>query len=153
MGGREKSGNFILSQIKFISWKEVREKWNLLSIPFCDGNICDGNINIFYNNPDKLLVSRNISDITDHFSKFCITTLAKDNLQQVKNVKICDYSRFSIDRFNNELSEVNWNQVIANGTNCVHKLFSLFCNKYNTIVKKHAPMKKSSNHKANLNLV
>ena len=119
-----------------------------MSIPFCDGNICDGNIKIFDNNPDKLLVSRNISDITDHFSKFCITTLAKDKLQQVKNVKICDYSRFSIDRFNNELSEVNWNQVIANGTNCVYKLFSLFCNKYNTIVKKHAPMKKSSNHKA-----
>ena len=72
---------------------------------------------------------------------------AKDKLQQVKNLKICDFSRFSIDRFSNELSEVNWNQIIANGTNGVHKLFSLFCNKYNTIVNKHAPMKKLSNHK------
>ena len=61
---------------------------------------------LIVNNPDQLLASGNIiSDISDHFSQFCITTSAKDKLQQVKNIKIRDYSRFSADRFNDELSE------------------------------------------------
>ena len=105
--------------------------------------------NIFVNNPDKLLASGNIiSDISDHFSQFCITTSAKDKFRQVKNVKIRDYSRFSVDRFNDELSEIDWDPIIANGANCVNKLFSSFYNKYNTIVNKHAPMKTLSNRKA-----
>ena len=37
----------------------------------------------FVNNPDPLFASGNIiSDISDHFSQFCITTSAKDKLQQ-----------------------------------------------------------------------
>ena len=56
--------------------------------------------------------------------------------------------RFSAGRFHYELSEVDWNRIIANGTNSVNKLFSSFYNKYNTIVNKHAPMKKWSNRKA-----
>ena len=105
--------------------------------------------NIFVNNPDKLLARGNIiSDISDHFSQFCITTSAKDKFWQVKNVKIRDYSRFSVDRFNDELSEIDWDQIIANGANCVNKLFSSFYNVYDTIVNKHAPMKKLSNRKA-----
>ena len=43
--------------------------------------------NIFVNNPDKLLLGGNIiSDISDNFSQFCITTSAKDRLQQFKNI-------------------------------------------------------------------
>ena len=39
--------------------------------------------NIFVNNPDKLLASGNIiSDISDHFSQFCITTSAKDKFRK-----------------------------------------------------------------------
>ena len=44
--------------------------------------------NIFVNNPDQLVANRNIiSDISDHFSQFCLRTSAKDKLQQVKNIK------------------------------------------------------------------
>ena len=104
--------------------------------------------NIFVSNPDQLLASgNNISDISDHFAQLCITTSAKDKLQQVKNIKIRDYSRFSAYRFNDELSEIDWNRIIVNGTNCVNKFFSSFYNKYNTIVNKHATMKKLSNRK------
>ena len=53
------------------------------------------------------------------------------------------------DRFKDELSEVDWNQIIANGTNCENQLFSSFY-KYNTIVNKNEPMKKLSNRKAKL---
>ena len=38
---------------------------------------------LIVNNPNQLLASGNIiSDISDHFSQFCITTSAKDKLQQ-----------------------------------------------------------------------
>ena len=38
---------------------------------------------LIVNNPDQLLASGHIiSDISDHFSQFCITTSAKDKLQQ-----------------------------------------------------------------------
>ena len=49
----------------------------------------------------------------------------------------------NLHHFNDELSEVDWNRIIANGTNCVNKLFSSFYNKYNTIVNKHTPVKKN----------
>ena len=63
--------------------------------------------NIFVNNADQLLASRNIiSNVSDHFLQFCITMSVKGKLQQVKNKK-CDYSRFSADHFNDELSEVD----------------------------------------------
>ena len=69
--------------------------------------------NIFLSNPGKLLASGSIiSDISDHFSQFCITTSAKDKFRRVKNVKIRQYSRFSVDRFNDELSETDWDQII-----------------------------------------
>ena len=44
----------------------------------------------FVNSPDQLSSGNIISDISDHFSQFCITTSAKDKLA---------------DRFNDELSE------------------------------------------------
>ena len=42
--------------------------------------------NIFVNNADQLLASGNIiSNVSDHFLQFCITTSVKGKLQQVKN--------------------------------------------------------------------
>ena len=105
--------------------------------------------NIFVNNSDKLLASGNIiSDISDHFSQFCITTSARDKKQQIKSVKMRDYSNFSADSFAKDLLEVDWDRMIANGANCPDKLFSTFYNKYNKIVNKHAPFKRLSNRKA-----
>ena len=104
--------------------------------------------NIFVNNPDKLLASGNIiSDISDHFSQFCITTSARDKKQQIKSVKMRDYSKFSADCFTKDLSEVDWDGMIANGAHCPDRLFSTFYNKYSKIVNKHAPIKRMSNRK------
>ena len=52
-----------------------------------------------------------------------------------------------MDRFNDELSEIDWGQIIANGENSVNKLFSSFYKKYNAIVNKHTPMKNLSKRK------
>ena len=104
--------------------------------------------NIFVNNPDKLLASGNIiSDISDHFSQFCITTSASDKKQQIKSVKMRDYSKFSADCFTKDLLEVDWDGMIANGAHCPDRLFSTFYNKYSKIVNKHAPIKRMSNRK------
>ena len=79
--------------------------------------------NIFVNNSDKLLASGNIiSDISDHFSQFCNTTSARDKKQQIKSVKMRDYSKFSADSFAKDLLEVDWYRTIANGANCPDKL-------------------------------
>ena len=104
---------------------------------------------IFVNNSDKLLASGSIiSDISDHFSQFCITTSARDKKQQIKSVKMRDYSKFSADSFAKDLLEVDWDRMIANGANCPDKLFSTFYNKYNKIVNKHVSFKRLSNQKA-----
>ena len=50
--------------------------------------------------------------------------------------------------FNDELSEIDWDQIIANGANCLKQVSSSFYNKYNAIVNKHAPLKKLSKRKA-----
>jgi len=63
--------------------------------------------NIFVNNSDKLLASGNIiSDISDHFSQFCITTSARDKKQQIKSAEMREYSKFSADSFAKDLFEV-----------------------------------------------
>ena len=49
---------------------------------------------IFINNPDKVVACGNlISDISDHFSQFCILKSMKDNIR-VKKSKMRDFSRF-----------------------------------------------------------
>ena len=59
-----------------------------------------------------------------------------------------DFSRFSADCFNDDLSQADWNAILQNGTNDANKLFSSFYNTFNKIVNKHAPMKTISHRKA-----
>ena len=96
--------------------------------------------NIFINNPDKVVACGNlISDISDHFSQFCILKSMKDKIR-VKKSKMRDFSRFSSDRLHADLSNVNWNALFSNESSDV-KVFSSFYNKFNKLVNKHAPMK------------
>ena len=104
--------------------------------------------NIFINNPERVTVSGNlISDITDHFSQFCIFNSCKDKKQIPTKQKMRDYSRFSATCFNNELSAMNWNQIILNNENNIDKLFSSFYKTLNNVVNKHAPVKTVSRRK------
>ena len=81
-----------------------------------------------------------ISDISDHFSQFCILKSMKDKIR-VKKSKMRDFSRFSSDRLFADLSNVNWNALFSNESSDVNKVFSCFYNKFNKLVNKHAPMK------------
>ena len=104
--------------------------------------------NIFTNNPDQVVVSGNIiSDISDHFSQFCILKSMRDKIQ-IKKTKVRDFSRFSRDSFEADLSNVNWNALLNKRTCDADNLFSSFYNKFNKLINKHAPMKTISNRKA-----
>ena len=105
--------------------------------------------NIFVNNPEQVKFSGNlISDISDHFSQFCIMKSVREKPTKVQKTKFRDYSRFSADRFNDDLSQLDWNNILSNANNDMDKLFSSFYNKFNKIVNKHAPMKTLSHRKA-----
>ena len=73
----------------------------------------------------------------------------KDKVK-VNKLKVQNFSQFSADCFNTELSQVDWNATcIAETITCnVNDLFSSFYTKFNTPVHKHAPMKIISNRKA-----
>ena len=64
-----------------------------------------------------------------------------------KTIKLRDYSKFSAVRFDDDLSNVHWGDILSSGKNNVDVLFSSFYNKFNTIVNKHALMKKLSGRK------
>ena len=103
--------------------------------------------NIFINNPDQVLASGNIiSDISDYFSQFCIVKSIRDKIKKNKT-KVRDFSRFSRDSFNADLSNVDWNALLDKKSCDVDNLFSPFYNKFNKLINKHVPMKTISNRK------
>ena len=104
--------------------------------------------NIFINNSDQVVACGNIiSDISDHFSQFCILKSIRDKIK-VKKSKVRDFSRFSRDSFNVDLSNVDWNALLKKKPCDADNLFSSFYNKFNKLTSKHAPMKTISNGKA-----
>jgi hypothetical protein len=86
--------------------------------------------NIFINNPDNILASGNIiSDVSDHFSQFCILDSIASVRQNIFKHKYRDYSQFSETLFNNELSEIDWESILMNSSDNPNKAFSTFFNK------------------------
>ena len=81
-----------------------------------------------------------VSDISDHSSQFCILKSVKDKVKDNK-FKVRNFSQFSADCFNAELSQVDWNAIVERKSCDVNDLFSSFYNKFNKFVKKQAPMK------------
>ena len=61
-----------------------------------------------------------------------------------------DFSNFSSDSFNDDLSKVNWNALFVNDSRDVNSVFSSFYNKCNKLINKHVPMKTISKRKAKL---
>ena len=87
-----------------------------------------------------MLISGNIlSDISDHFSQFCILSSIVDQPKESRKVR--DFSNFSYSSFIADLIQVDWDEIIARGTDNINKISSSFYNKLNKIVNKHAPFK------------
>ena len=103
--------------------------------------------NIFTNNPTNNISSGNIvTDTADHFSQICIVN--KQKLPHTKKTKLRDYSSFNANKFMNDLSAINWEEV---SYNCdVNKSFSHFFKTMNHVVNKHAPLRDASVRKLKL---
>ena len=83
-----------------------------------------------------------ISDVSDHYSQFCILHSVKEQTSNQKT-KNRDFSNFPENDFIAELAHTNWDwdYIVQNNTD---RSFSGFNNKLNKILKKHAPMKTPS---------
>ena len=103
--------------------------------------------NIFINFPEQVLSSGNIiSDISDHFSQFCILKSAVEQ-PNIGKGKVHDFSKFSSESFTADLSQVNWNKIVERGNGDINRLFSSFYNRFNKIINKYAPFKTPSNRR------
>ena len=104
--------------------------------------------NIFTNAPEQVLASGNIiSDTSDHYSQFCIFNIDRYHVQLKQN-KIRDFSRFSHNKFLDDLNRYDWNSIINQIDPNIDNVFSKFYNKINKIINKHAPMKIASRRQA-----
>ena len=73
--------------------------------------------NIFVNNPDCVSVSGNIiSDVSDHFSQFCIFRSARNRIKPATR-KMRDFTNFDRDCFTQDLNQVDWQSIIASSNN------------------------------------
>ena len=101
--------------------------------------------NIFTNRFCEYFASGNIvSDITDHFSQFCIFQSFIETTRPAK-ITIRDYSKYSEQRFLQDLSQLHWESLLSGSD--VDKLFSTFYNKLNKLTNKHAPLRSLSKRK------
>ena len=82
--------------------------------------------NIFVNNPEQVSLSGNIiSDISNHFSQFCLIKSA-EALNISKKKKVHDFSNFSAESFRDDVCQVSWNTLIESGGSDADRLFSSF---------------------------
>ena len=90
---------------------------------------------------EQVLISDNlITDISDHFSQFCILTSKRDKIKR-KQIKKRDLSHFNPDSLNSDLATIDWSCIIKTHANNVDQLFSTFYRNFNKIINKHAPIK------------
>ena len=98
--------------------------------------------NIFVNNPEQVLISGNlITDVSDHFSQFCILTSTRDKIKR-KQIKKRNVSLFNPDSLNSDLATIDSSCIIKRHANNVEELFSTFYRNFNKIINKHAPFLK-----------
>ena len=105
--------------------------------------------NILVNNTTNLLSAGNIiSDISDHFSQFCVMSniLVKRKVDGLKKVR--DFSHFTEAKFLAELSDINWNEIISPPNINTDKSFSRFYNRFNKVINTHVPFKTVSKRRA-----
>jgi len=95
--------------------------------------------NIFVNQIGREITSGNIiSDISDHYSQFCIIKSLKVK-EPPQRTMYRKFSRHTEEKNHSELSEINWDLAMRNCGDNADAGFSKFFNGVNKIVNKHAP--------------
>ena len=90
---------------------------------------------------DNIFTNSINGHISDHYSQFCISSLNKSvNNSQRQTNYLEIIQMFSNVKFNNELCQLDLNTVISS-RNDPSKSFSIFYNKLQRRINKHAPLK------------
>ena len=103
--------------------------------------------NIFTNKVNENIISGNIiSDISDHFSQFCITSSLV--VKGIPDTPLAhNFSKFSEENFIHDLSCIDWVDIVSRDETNINKAFSSFYNKLNKLINKQAPLKPISGRK------
>ena len=90
------------------------------------------------NYSDLLLSGNIVTDLSDHFSLFCVIQpmMVKNEVQRYK---IRDYSNFSDALFIQDIMLTDWLALVTRAGNDSSKQFSVFYKKLNKLVHKHPP--------------
>ena len=103
--------------------------------------------NILVNKLDAEIYSGSIiSDISDHYSQFCVFQKIKV-IRKKGRKKMRDFSSFSENSFADELSQIDWDSVSGAQNDPDHS-FTILYNKVNKLLDKHAPHKTLSQRRA-----
>ena len=86
-----------------------------------------------------------VSDVTDHFSQFCILKSSVETAQPQK-ITTRDYSKFSQRAFLQELSDLTWDSTLS--AKDPSKSFSTFYNKLNKLLNKYTSLRTLSKRKS-----
>lgn len=99
--------------------------------------------NIFLNSAEHQTISGNILDDTsDHLPNFLVINRLSIQSSKTKYFKR-DYSKFNQNIFLDDISAIDWNDILPQTDN-VDEIFTSFYNNINTIIDKHVPLKQLS---------
>ena len=96
------------------------------------------------NDTSRVIKLNRISDFTALLQNNATTSAQAQSISS----KVRDYSNFSPENFNNELTQINWDIITLDTHHDIDKMFSKFYSKFNRLVNKHAPLKTLSGRKA-----
>ena len=103
--------------------------------------------NIFSNATSSNLVSGNLtSSVSDHLPQFLIyPNMNKNFIPKQHNIHRRNLKNLDEKKFCEDFSNINWDDIIDIEKNDTNLSFDSFFNKFNTVLNKHAPLKKISN--------
>ena len=96
------------------------------------------------NDASRVIKLNRISDFTALLQNNSTTSAQAQSVSP----KVRDYSNFSPENFNNELTQINWDIITLDTHHDIDKMFSKFYSKFNRLVNKHATLKTLSGRKA-----
>ncbi|XP_065675763.1 uncharacterized protein LOC136091972 [Hydra vulgaris] len=104
--------------------------------------------NIFSNSTSKDIFSGNLTiRISDHLPQFLIYSSFNIRIinSRKSNIILRNFKKLNSEEFSNYYLEINWDKVIKVSNSNTNKSYEDFFTTFNSLLDKHAPLKKLSN--------
>ena len=106
--------------------------------------------NIFANTYAMNAISGNlVSKISDHLPQFLIVDNLKVNYK-VLNYYKNDFSKFDEEKFANDFSLLDWNNISSDYMDAANTKFDIFCDQISQFINSHVPRRKLSKREIKL---